>query len=119
MLIIRDNQMETLKQEAVKSFEQRMVTHLNEFFPQECRRVGEQRVRAAIQQGIGRAAIYGITSEIDVARYIDLSVVLGLDFDAGKRQPWVPQILKNPNLRPDAKVQLIFDRVKRMRAEKA
>src|SRR4051812_32188106 len=119
MLIIRDNQMDAMRQEAVKGFERRMVQHLNEFFPRECRRAGDERVRAAISQGIARAAKYAITSEIDVARYIDLSVVLGLDFDAGKRHPWAAEILKNSNLKPGAKLQLIFDRVKRMRQEQS
>ena len=119
MLIIRDEQMEALRLAAMKSFEQRMVRHLNEHFPEECRRAGAERIRGAISQGVYRAGQYGIVSERDVARYIDLSVVLGLDFDSGKRYPWAKEILARKDNGPPQKLQALYEGALRTRAEKA
>jgi hypothetical protein len=114
MLTIRQEQLDVFAQESMRSFIERMVKHLNQFFPEECHRAGGGRVLAAIQQGIGRAAKYGITAEVDVARYIDLSVALGLDFDSGKRFPWAIQILQS-NDEPQLKLQKLFEQFKQVR----
>jgi hypothetical protein len=115
MLTIRDEQMEALQEAAMRSFEQRMVLHLRQFFPEECRRAGEMRTLAAIRQGVQRAQAYGIESEIDVVRYIDISVVLGLDFDSGKRYPWARQILEDGEMDGSEKINALLDTMDYMR----
>lgn len=112
MLIVRDEQLESLSSAMLRSFERRMAEHLWHYFPEECRRAGDERVRAAIRQGVARAARYGIVSELDVARYIDLSVVLGLDFDSGRRHPWAKEILNRPDLNAGGKMALLLDRTR-------
>ena len=114
MLKIRGEQMDVMAQAAMRGFEQRVAQHLNEHFPEECRRAGPERIAAAIRQGVARAARYGITSELDVVRYLDLSVVLGLDFDSGKRYPWAQQILEDRELDADEKIDALFDRLDAM-----
>lgn len=116
MIVIRREQMEALSKASQRDFESRMIKHLKEFFPEECRRAGDERVLAAIRQGIVRAATYGITMEADVARYIDLSVVLGLDFDSGRRWPWAKTILNKPDLTPATKLWALMDQTRRAAA---
>ena len=112
MFLIRHEQYDTLGQASRADFEARMVQHLNQFFPNECRKAGPERVLAAIRQGIERAAGYRIVGERDVARYIDLSVVLGLKFDTSRRYPWAAEILNDPRLNGDQKVRALLHRAK-------
>ena len=117
-LVIRKEQEASLSKVSLAVFEDRMIQHLNEFFPQMFNTVGENQLRPVIRQGIVQAGIYGISNEIDVARYIDLSFVLGLDFDSGKQHPQAAEIIKDQNLQPGVRMQLIFDYVKSLHKER-
>lgn len=82
MMNTRPEQMETLSKAAYKDFENRMVAHLQEFFPNECDALGEDEVRDEIKYGVRRSKVYGFESEQDVCRYIDLMFAFGSNFDA-------------------------------------
>jgi hypothetical protein len=104
--VIRQKQMETLSQAAVKDFENRMVIHLNKFFPEQCEALGEPKTREAIQYGIKRAAIYEIETERDVCKYIDLMFAFGRDFDIDPGLPWAARILQDAKYKnPTTKVE--------------
>jgi hypothetical protein len=75
-------QMAALSTAAYKEFENRMIAHLQEFFPDECLELGEEEVRDEIKYGVRRARVHGFESEQDVCRYIDLMFTFGGDFDA-------------------------------------
>jgi hypothetical protein len=111
---IRQEQIEALKTVALRSFEQRLMSHLREFFPDESRRIGEQRLLATIRRGMARAGKYGLVSEYDVARYIDLSVVLGPDFDSGERYPWAKEILNRDDLDGEFKLEALLGETRRL-----
>jgi len=95
MLRIRKEQMDAFSQAAARSFEDRMVEHLTEFFPEQCEALGEPETREAIQHGINRAKTYGIISERDVCKYIDLMFTFGRDFDEDAELPWAGRILND------------------------
>jgi hypothetical protein len=112
MLVIRKNQMETMQHETMKVFELRVLEHLRQFFPEECRRAGDERTRAAIRQGIRRAETYGIEMQRHVAVYIDLSAALGLDFDSSRRYPWAKEILGDESRSAAMKIQALVRHAK-------
>ena len=98
MLIIRQDQMDILRQEARKGFENRMLAHLTRYFSEACARMGEGETRDLIRYGIERANHYGIEAERDVCKYIDVMVVLGRDFDVDETFPWAAEILTDDTL---------------------
>ncbi len=98
MLIIRQHQMETLQRAALMGFENRMVAHLNHFFPDECAAMEESGTRQIIRYGIERAGHYGIVAERDVCKYIDVMVVFGPDFDTDANLPWAVEILSDETI---------------------
>lgn len=110
MLRIRQEQMEEFNRcEAVK-FENRMVEHLEENFPEECEEMGEEAVRETIRYGISRADSYGIEFEQDVCNYVNLMFVLGRDFDTDPGLPWAKRILNDPELdHPTDKMDALYD----------
>ncbi len=93
MLTIRPEQIKVFSQMEVAKFEKWMMAHLKKYFPVQCRAVGESQLRPIIRTGIDRAAVYEISSQCDVCKYIDLMVVLGRDFDTDRRFPWAGEIL--------------------------
>ena len=82
MLIIRKEQMNSLKQLPSKAFEDSMVEHVREFFPNHYRVAGEPAVREVIKYGIVQTQKYDFTSERNVCLYITVMFMLGSNFDS-------------------------------------
>ena len=83
-----------------------MVVHLNETFPEKCEALGDAKIRETVKYGIQRSASYGITSEGDVRKYIDLMLMFGLDFDQDPQLPWgLCDPRQSGNNKPDHKNQ--------------
>jgi len=98
MLIIRDDQKEVLGNYMLKKFENALVDHLNQYFPEKCRALGETGVLENIRLGIERAKSYGIVIEYQVSLYINLMFTLGRNFDSDPDLPWAIETLKDPSL---------------------
>ena len=89
----------------------RVCDHLERCFPHRCRALGPDGVREAVDHGIARAAAYGIRSERDVCKYVDLMFVFGRDFDLPAEQPWAAKILATAGARrPGALIDALLDR---------
>jgi len=109
MLTLRKEQVAVFGPLGKKAFEDRMVEHLNKFFPEQCKALGEPKLRETIQYGTQRAASYRITSERDVCKYIDLMIFYGRDFDKDPQLPWAQTILQNKNIRnPTSKIERLY-----------
>jgi hypothetical protein len=107
---MRDEHMQAFTEAAVKDFEDRMVVHLNEFFPEQCEALGEAKTREAIREGIDRAARYEIVAECDVCKYIDLMFAFGRNFDTDPKLPWAGEVLNAPAIDdPTARINVLYD----------
>ena len=93
MLTMRKEQMEVFSRYMLARFENAVVADLKRTFPEKCQEQGDEGVRAAIREGIERAAGHGVTIGYDVERFIFLMYFLGPGFDSSPR---VAQILRNP-----------------------
>ncbi len=80
-----------------KNFEDRMVNHLYKCFSGPCKKIGELQVRKAIQHGIERTKKYGIISQRDICKYLNIMFVFGKDFDTNPNFSWARKILSNPS----------------------
>ena len=95
--------------EVAKDFEDRMVTHLSEVFPDECAALRGTGLRLMIQRGILRAASYKITKEYEVCLYLHLMFALGEDFDKNANFSWALAILDAPDQGATPKVERVYD----------
>lgn len=109
MLVIRDEQMQILNDHMLAGFEKRLLGYLTGRFPDVCPPENEESVRESIQKGIDRARSYGITTEYDIARYIELMYVLSEDFDTSPGTPWATAILEDPNLGGHVKMDRLWE----------
>jgi hypothetical protein len=110
MFKVRKKQQEAFSEEAVKDFEDRMVTHLGKFFPANCEALGERSVRRMIRWGIQKAAGYGVVAERGVCIYIDAMFAFGRDFDADPALPWAAAILRDRKIKSEtARADRLFD----------
>ena len=95
----------------LNSFECRVFAHLTRVFPLPCKDLGEEAVRKRVRAGIASAAGYGITSEYDVVRYVDLMFILAEDFDKAPNLSWAARILTAEQLHPKEKMDGLYERL--------
>ena len=103
MLRIRKEQYEELGKISLKRFEDSMVEHIKEFFPEKYEALGETVVRNVIEDGVDRAEAHGFETEPDVSMYIDLMLLLGSNFDTDPQLPWAAEILQEESTEDESK----------------
>lgn len=99
MLIIRDDQMDPLRAIASSAYRHRLANHLKQVFPERCAALGQRELYSAIDHGIATAARYGLKSEREVCKFIDLMFVFGRYFDLPSEQPWAARVLQDRSTR--------------------
>jgi hypothetical protein len=111
MFIVRKAQLAAFQQAAVTDFEDRMVAHLPEVFPEESAARGEAGLRALIRLGIERAARHGLTQEYDACLYFHVMLALGERFDDDPEISWARAALEETALSASARIESLHDRV--------
>ncbi len=106
MLVIRKEQMEVFRAHFFEQFVGRVSAHLREAFSTQCGKMDENGLRQIIREGIARAGQYGVTSEFDVWRYVDLMFFYGRNFDAAF--PVAISILEDQDLNGNEKVNRLY-----------
>src|SRR5687768_1038870 len=94
MLIIKNAQVKAFGNAALKNFEEEMVRHVKEFFPNHYRMIRENELRTFINYAFLRAKEYGFTTKRNVCLYLNNMLALGSNFDHDPLYPWVYDILK-------------------------
>jgi len=112
MLRFRKAQIDTLSEYMRRSFENRMVDHIAEEFPDKYKAMldkerGDAPVRELVRRGVEKAEGYGLNSERDVALFIDLMVRVEPEFDQRPDMDWACEILKSDSVPQDGKVDAI------------
>jgi hypothetical protein len=106
MLIIRNSQLQVFGEQQSLQFIDAAFSHLERCFPGKLETLGEAVARDVIRRGIDRARRHGFTTQRLVCRFIDLTLVLGVEFDQDLR--WAVEILQRHDLPADERMQLLF-----------
>ncbi len=109
MVVIRKQQMDDMSPDEVRKFEDRMLEHLRECFPEECEDMSEDELREMIRHGVDKAESYGIDAEDDVCGYIDVMAVFGPDFDTDPECAWAAAILNDESIDPEDRSDALCD----------
>jgi hypothetical protein len=111
MLIIRAEQMHALEVAKRAGFIERLVAHFTKVWPEKVQALGDG-LRAFIGTGVDRALAYEITTEADIARFINLMFVWGKDFGVSPAWPWALEILHDPTLSGAVRVHQLAHRTR-------
>lgn len=115
---IRNDQMSQLSDHMKKSFEDRMVKHLNDHFPHKTQPMGEEAVRKSIRKGIERADGYFVERERDVAKFVNLMFLIHPEFEMQPEMAWSKAILQDRTLAGEQKINKLYaelpDRLREM-----
>jgi len=92
MLKISQQQAAALRSSALDDFVVRLIAYCERVFPERCAELGEPGLRGLVMAGLAKANGYGLTSERDICKYINLMFLAGVDFDT--EAPWAPVFRK-------------------------
>jgi hypothetical protein len=95
MLVIRADQMAAFGASIRRRFEDEMASHLATFFPELCP-ANREGLGALIRRNIDKALAYGIERELDVCKFLDLTMALGENFD--QEIDWARHVLHDPSI---------------------
>ncbi len=111
MFRMRPEHLAAFEQVSIEDFEDRMVEHLCQSFPDKCKDLGEPALRQTIRHGIDRAEAYQLEEEDDVCLYLDLMLELGRDFDKDPKHAWATAMLKDPADDPSDRIERVWEQV--------
>lgn len=120
MLTIRRPQLLALRAVRRKAFITEMIRYLRTHFPEELANVKDHQLRGHVTRTLTRARSYGLTSRQDCARFLNLAVLFGWDFDEDpKNAAWVKETLADNEVHsPGARLDRLVKRfLRRMELE--
>ncbi len=95
---LRNEQIQLFEDIALEEFITKLLAHLREFFPEPCDSLGEIELRQVCRYGARTGKRYGLESEQDLCKYLNLMFVFGWDFDTNPTFPWAQRILNDPDV---------------------
>lgn len=119
MLVIRREQQAALAEATRPTFEENVARHLREVWPEATSELDPPTLRAWVAWGVERGARYSLVSEYEVGLFIDLSWVLGTNFDESEAFPWAREILTDPTLDGRRRIDSLAERTQTILGEMA
>jgi hypothetical protein len=110
MLNIRPEQMAVFEKDGARRFEDEMLAHSKEFSPRLCELIGDDQLRVALKQSIGRAKEYGFSNRGPIRLYIELMFLAGSDFDTDPQYPGLGEVLRGRGAEM-VRAERIFERI--------
>lgn len=95
MLVIRQEQFAALGRAQIARFYFEAYEHVQLYFPQRCEELGNQAAIQMVRDGLKRARGYGLESERDLLRYLNLLFHFGDGFELSPANAWALPFLES------------------------
>lgn len=109
-MIVRPDQMKVFAQASWKRFDENAAAYLRAHYGKNTVTQDAAVLSAFIDQGVRRAAVFGISREVDVIRFLEVLLVTGTDFENSARYRWVADYLRE-DMRAEARLDLVIQRL--------
>jgi hypothetical protein len=110
MLKIQQDQIDRMRQGRREQFASKIAEYIARELPDVRASLGEPGLLAAVQAGVTRAVAYLFETHRDVALYVIMTFLTGVDMDKDPLLPWVHTLLTNEKLSPSDRVMALSQR---------
>lgn len=111
MLTLRARQMQALGEAAHELFIAAMCTHARTYFPATAWLLTDAELDDQVRACIGRAMTYGLRSQRDTCRFLNLAAQCGWEFDTDPALRWMRRCLDDESVsNPSNRLQLLVRR---------
>jgi len=93
MIVLRGEQIEALRRPDVDAFRRERTVALRTLFPDETASLDDAALRAHVDAALAGAAAYGLVRKRDLCRFLDLTVLFGLNWKERPERRWMHDIL--------------------------
>ncbi|MET0403994.1 MAG: hypothetical protein ABW123_16400 [Cystobacter sp.] len=97
-MLIQRTQLALFTQFFFQDYQQDLVRHFGEHYPQQTLLLGVPGLLQAIQNGCTQAERHGFETKRDLCLYTHLTFMLGIGFDSDPQLEWAQEILQDPLL---------------------
>ncbi len=112
MMYVSPEFFESASENARERYIDRVLAHVQEFFPERCQKLGAARTRDAVCYGLERGESYDLTSELDLCKFVDVMFTLGPRFDEDPEWSWTAGVLGAfPYDSTDTRMEEVFQKV--------
>jgi len=111
MLKLRKQHLDAFETQIVNSFAARVVAHVKAVWPGECEELGAATLAEMVTGTIKRGAALGLSTELDLVRFVDLGFILAKDFETNPLAAWTRPILADRKLAPNAMIDHLYQRM--------
>lgn len=87
--------MDAFSEAAMRNYEDRLLQYIRQTFSQQVTNAGNAGTRETIRDGIRRARQHDLSTELDVALYIEVMYLLGAGFETDPQHAWAADILRS------------------------
>jgi hypothetical protein len=108
---LRKEHLVAFEAQVISLFASRVVAHVKAVWPAECSEVGDAAVAEIVRGSIQRGAALGLSSELDIVRFVDLAFILAKDFDTNPLGAWARPILADKAAPPNARLDKLYQRM--------
>jgi hypothetical protein len=105
MLVIRQQQIDTLIKGTDEEFVEFLVAHVHEEFPEKAAERDEETLRVMIRGGIERAENHQLSTAEDITAFISIMFEIAPNFD---EQPQIQAILDDENFPPEDRIERLW-----------
>ncbi len=116
MLIIRQAQLVALRPALEQAFDAALADWVQDRYPEVALGLPPGALAQRVSACTARARRLGFTLKRDLARFVDMDLRLGPDFEAAPRQAWMAALLANTGLSPASRLFRIESRLERLAA---
>lgn len=110
MLVVSEEQLDRVGALMLERFEQRLLRHVEEYFPTHWRTAGLEQIGQLVRSGIARARVGGFRSERDAYIYVSLMLYLGSAFDDDPQYRSITAALNDDMIRePSTRLAMVFE----------
>jgi len=111
VLAIKQPQIDTLSQSLGKEFQNKALNYIEEFFPTYHQTLDDQTLNNLISHSFKKSQKYGFESKRNAMLFLNLSIMLGADFDTDPQLPWVANTLADEEIENlDEKLDTLHER---------
>ncbi len=100
--------MAVFRAESFRRFHEYLRAHVESFFPEQCGALGPGETEKLISLAVKDAQTFGLQSQRDICKYLDVVFAFGRDFGTNPRLPWAVKIRKDQSLTPETRLELLI-----------
>jgi hypothetical protein len=108
---LRKEHLAAFEAQVVSLFASRVIAHVKAVWPAEFGELGEPAVVEIVRGAIQRGAALGLSTELDIVRFVDLAFILANDFETNPLAVWTRPILADKAAAPPARLDKLYLRM--------